>query len=156
MDISVVIPLLDEQDSLGELHEWIAKTMQSNGFSYELIFIDDGSRDQSWEIIKTLCVKNPAVFGIRFSKNFGKSQALHAGFERAVGDVVITMDADLQDSPEEIPGLFNMIKNNKCDLVSVGRKNAMTGISLKIYPLSYLIGPLEKYRESRSTILIAD
>ena len=122
MDISVVIPLLDEQDSLGELHEWIAKTMQSNGFSYELIFIDDGSRDQSWEIIKTLCLKNPAVFGIRFSKNFGKSQALHAGFERAVGDVVITMDADLQDSPEEIPGLFNMIKNNKYDVVSGWKK----------------------------------
>lgn len=83
MDVSVVIPLLDEQDSLGELHEWIVKTMQSYEFSYELIFIDDGSRDQSWGIIKTLCVKNPAVFGIRFSKNFGKSQALHAGFEKA-------------------------------------------------------------------------
>ena len=122
MDISVVIPLLDEQDSLEELHDWIATIMHSKKFSYELIFIDDGSRDQSWEIIKTLCVKNSTVFGIRFSKNFGKSQALHAGFERAVGDVVITMDADLQDSPEEIPALFDMIKNNKYDVVSGWKK----------------------------------
>ena len=91
MDISVVIPLLDEQDSLLELHDWIAQVMQSNRLSYELIFIDDGSRDDSWSIIKTLNTKNPSVLGIRFAQNFGKSQALHAGFERAIGDVVITL-----------------------------------------------------------------
>ena len=110
MDISVVIPLLDEQDSLVELHDWIAQVMQSNQLTYELIFIDDGSRDQSWEVITNLSQKNPSVLGITFSKNFGKSQALHAGFEKAKGDVIITMDADLQDSPDEIPELFHLIK----------------------------------------------
>ena len=122
MDISVVIPLLDEQDSLVELHDWIAQIMQSNQLTYELIFIDDGSRDQSWEVINKLSEKNPSVFGIKFSKNFGKSQALHAGFEKAKGDVIITMDADLQDSPDEIPELFHLIKNNNHDIVSGWKK----------------------------------
>ena len=122
MDISVVIPLLDEQDSLVELHDWIAQVMQSNQLTYELIFIDDGSRDQSWEVITKLSEKNPSVLGIKFSKNFGKSQALHAGFEKAKGDVIITMDADLQDSPDEIPELFHLIKNNKHDIVSGWKK----------------------------------
>ena len=122
MDISVVIPLLDEQDSLVELHDWIAEVMQSNQLTYELIFIDDGSRDQSWEVITKLSEKNPSVLGIKFSKNFGKSQALHAGFEKAKGDVIITMDADLQDSPDEIPELFHLIKNNKHDIVSGWKK----------------------------------
>ncbi|MGB2315452.1 MAG: glycosyltransferase family 2 protein [Flavobacteriaceae bacterium] len=122
MDISVVIPLLDEQDSLVELHDWIAEVMQSNQLTYELIFIDDGSRDQSWEVITKLSEKNPSVLGIKFSKNFGKSQALHAGFEKAKGDVIITMDADLQDSPDEIPELFQLIKNNKHDIVSGWKK----------------------------------
>ncbi len=122
MDISVVIPLLDEQDSLVELHDWIAEVMQSNQLTYELIFIDDGSRDQSWEVITKLSEKNPSVLGIKFSKNFGKSQALHAGFEKAKGDVIITMDADLQDSPDEIPELFQLVKNNKHDIVSGWKK----------------------------------
>ena len=122
MDISVVIPLLDEQDSVVELHDWIAQVMQSNQLTYELIFIDDGSRDQSWEVITKLSEKNPSVLGIKFLKNFGKSQALHAGFEKAKGDVIITMDADLQDSPDEIPELFHLIKNNKHDIVSGWKK----------------------------------
>ena len=122
MDISVVIPLLDEQDSLVELHDWIAQVMQSNQLTYELIFIDDGSHDQSWEVISKLSEKNPSVLGIKFSKNFGKSQALHAGFEKAKGDVIITMDADLQDSPDEIPELFHLVKNNKHDIVSGWKK----------------------------------
>ena len=122
MDISVVIPLLDEQDSLVELHDWIVHVMQSNQLTYELIFIDDGSRDQSWEVITKLSEINPSVLGIKFSKNFGKSQALHAGFEKVKGDVIITMDADLQDSPDEIPELFHLVKNNKHDIVSGWKK----------------------------------
>lgn len=134
MDISVVIPLLDEQDSLLELHDWIAQVMQSNRLSYELIFIDDGSRDDSWSIIKTLNTKNPSVLGIRFAQNFGKSQALHAGFERAIGDVVITMDADLQDSPEEIPALFNLIESKKYDVVSGWKKKRYDAYITKNLP----------------------
>ena len=103
MDISVVIPLLDEQESLQELYDWIAKVMQSNRYLYEIIFIDDGSTDTSWDVIEKLTQENPTVKGIRFQKNYGKSQALDAGFEIAKGNVVITMDADLQDNPEEIP-----------------------------------------------------
>src|SRR5699024_12414805 len=102
MDISVVIPLLNEQDSLIELYDWVAEIMQTNRFSYEIIFIDDGSSDDSWNIIQSLALKDPNVKGIRFLKNFGKSQALHAGFLKARGDVIITMDADLQDNPEEL------------------------------------------------------
>jgi len=112
MNITVVIPLLNEQESLSELQDWIAKVMQSNRFSYEIIFIDDGSTDDSWNIITQLSTKDKSTKGIRFLKNFGKSQALHAGFEKAKGDVVITMDADLQDSPDEIPELYNMITND--------------------------------------------
>ena len=107
MNISVVIPLLNEQDSLTELQDWIVKVMQSNNYSYEIIFIDDGSTDDSWKIISQLAEKNKNVKGIRFLRNFGKSQALHAGFEKAKGDVIITMDADLQDNPDEIPELYN-------------------------------------------------
>jgi len=134
MDISVVIPLLDEQDSLLELHDWIAQVMQSNRLSYELIFIDDGSKDDSWSIIKMLNTKNPSVLGIRFAQNFGKSQALHAGFERAIGDVVITMDADLQDSPEEIPALFNLIESKKHDIVSGWKKKRYDAYITKNLP----------------------
>ena len=122
MNISVVIPLLNEEESLIELHDWIAKVMQSNRFFYEIIFIDDGSTDQSWKIISTLSKKNDAVKGIRFLKNFGKSQALHAGFKKAQGDVVITMDADLQDNPEEIPDLYDLITKKDFDLVSGWKK----------------------------------
>ncbi len=122
MNISVVIPLLNEQDSLKELHHWIANVMTSNGFSYEILFIDDGSTDQSWTTICNLKQEDPNVKGIRFLKNFGKSQALHAGFAQAKGDVIITMDADLQDNPEEIPELYNMITKQNYDLVSGWKK----------------------------------
>ncbi|MGB6269121.1 MAG: glycosyltransferase family 2 protein [Olleya sp.] len=122
MNISVVIPLLNEEESLTELHHWIANVMQSNGFSYELLFIDDGSTDQSWKSIQSLQEKDTNVKGIRFLKNFGKSQALHAGFAQAKGEVIITMDADLQDNPEEIPELYNMITKQHFDLVSGWKK----------------------------------
>ena len=122
MDISVVIPLLNEEESLIELHDWIARTMQSNRFLYEIIFIDDGSTDNSWSVIQALNAQNPAVKGIRFHKNYGKSQALNAGFKRVVGEVVITMDADLQDSPDEIPALYKKIKEEQLDLVSGWKK----------------------------------
>lgn len=122
MNISVVIPLLNEKESLTELYDWIAKVMQCNHFSYEIIFIDDGSTDGSWDVITNLSQKDNCVKGIRFLKNFGKSQALHAGFEKAKGEVVITMDADLQDNPEEIPELYNMIVKEKLDLVSGWKK----------------------------------
>lgn len=122
MDISVVIPLLNEQESLTELHHWISSVMKSNGFSYEILFIDDGSTDQSWKTICNLKEQDQNVKGIRFLKNFGKSQALHAGFAQAKGDVIITMDADLQDNPEEIPELYNLITQQKFDLVSGWKK----------------------------------
>ncbi len=134
MNISVVIPLLNEQESLIELHDWIAKVMQSNRFSYEVIFIDDGSTDDSWSIIMQLSHQNENVKGIRFIKNFGKSQALHAGFEKAEGDVVITMDADLQDNPEEIPELYHMIIVEKFDLVSGWKKKRYDSFLSKNLP----------------------
>ncbi|MFV0539730.1 MAG: glycosyltransferase family 2 protein [Aestuariibaculum sp.] len=134
MDISVVIPLLNEQDSLKELHEWIVKVMQSNRFSYEIIFIDDGSTDQSWREICKLSKSNPHIKGIRFLKNFGKSQALHAGFDKAQGHVVITMDADLQDSPNEMPELYNMIVNDNYDLVSGWKKKRYDSVITKNLP----------------------
>ena len=134
MNISVVIPLLNEQDSLNELHDWIANVMQSNRFSYEIIFIDDGSTDDSWLTIMQLSQKDEHVKGIRFLKNFGKSQALHAGFAKAQGDVVITMDADLQDNPEEIPELYHMIIVDKYDLVSGWKKKRYDSFLSKNMP----------------------
>ena len=122
MNLSIVIPLLNEEESLKELHHWIAEVMRSNGFLYEILFIDDGSTDASWKVIEELSEKNENVIGIRFLKNFGKSQALHAGFAMARGDVVVTMDADLQDNPDEIPGLYNMITQEGFDLVSGWKK----------------------------------
>ena len=122
MDISIIIPLLNEEASLNELHQWISKVMKSNAYSYELIFIDDGSKDQSWSIITKLANENSEVNGIRFLENFGKSQALHAGFAKAQGDVIITMDADLQDNPEEITALYKMIHEEGYDLVSGWKK----------------------------------
>ena len=104
MNISIIIPLLNEEESLRELHDWIVDVMQSNHFLYEILFIDDGSSDRSWSVISQLSEENERVKGIRFQKNFGKSQALHAGFKAAKGDVIITMDADLQDNPERNPG----------------------------------------------------
>lgn len=134
MNISVVIPLLNEQESLNELHDWIAKVMQSNRFSYEVIFIDDGSTDDSWKTIEQLAQKDSNVKGIRFLRNFGKSQALHAGFDKAQGDVIITMDADLQDSPEEIPELYSMIVNDQFDLVSGWKKKRYDSVLSKNIP----------------------
>jgi glycosyltransferase involved in cell wall biosynthesis len=122
LDISVVVPLFNEVESLPELHDWIHKVMTENSFSYEIIFIDDGSKDGSWDLIEQLNKKNSAVRGIKFQRNYGKSAALQKGFEAAVGDVVITMDADLQDSPDEIPELFKMIKEQDFDLVSGWKK----------------------------------
>ena len=122
MDISIIIPLLNEEASLNELHQWISKVMKSNAYSYELIFIDDGSKDQSWSIITKLASENTEVNGVRFLENFGKSQALHAGFAKAKGDVIITMDADLQDNPEEITALYKMVYEDGYDLVSGWKK----------------------------------
>ncbi len=119
MDISLVIPLFNEEESLSPLYEWITKVMTANGFSYEILFIDDGSADGSWSVISSLNKSNPEIVkGIRFRRNYGKSAALYCGFQAAQGDVVITMDADLQDSPDEIPELYRMIKEDGYDLVS--------------------------------------
>ncbi|MEE4177241.1 MAG: glycosyltransferase family 2 protein [Bacteroides sp.] len=122
MDISVVVPLYNEMESLPELTEWIARVMQAEGFSYEVLLIDDGSRDGSWEVIERLAKGNPALKGIRFRRNYGKSAALNVGFQHVSGKVVITMDADLQDSPEEIPELYQMIRKDGFDLVSGWKK----------------------------------
>ncbi len=118
MNLSIVIPLFNEQESLPELHDWLVRILTQNGYSYEIIFIDDGSKDDSWHVIEKLAASDKNVKGIKFRRNYGKSPALHVGFEMAKGDVVITMDADLQDSPDEIPGLYKMITQGNYDLVS--------------------------------------
>ena len=122
MDISVVIPLYNEEESLPELFSWIRKVMNEHNFSYEVIFVNDGSTDNSWNVIQELAEKYPEAKGIKFRRNYGKSAALYQGFAKAKGDVVITMDADLQDSPDEIPKLYDMIKNGGLDLVSGWKK----------------------------------
>ena len=122
MDISVVIPLLNEEESLSELEAWIRRVMNENGFSYQIVFVDDGSTDGSWHIIQNLAKENANIRGIRFRRNYGKSAALNEAFKIVEGDVVITMDADLQDSPDEIPELFKMIKEDGFDLVSGWKK----------------------------------
>ena len=122
MDISVIVPLYNEEESLIKLYEWIEQVMASNKFSFEVIFINDGSTDRSWQIIESLQQKSSNVRGIKFRNNYGKSPALYCGFRAAQGDVVITMDADLQDSPDEIPGLYRMIKDENYDLVSGWKK----------------------------------
>ncbi|WP_412476602.1 glycosyltransferase family 2 protein [Flavobacterium sp. TBRC 19031] len=134
MNLSIIIPLLNEQESLPELHQWIVKVMTTHNYTYEVIFIDDGSTDNSWQIITDLSKNNPNVKGIRFLRNFGKSQALHAGFAKANGDVVITMDADLQDSPDEIPDLYNMIMQQNFDLVSGWKKKRYDSVVAKNLP----------------------
>lgn len=134
MNLSILIPLLNEEESLNELYTWIIKVMQTHNYTYEIIFLDDGSTDNSWQCIEEFAVENPHVKGIRFMKNFGKSQALHAGFAKAQGDVIITMDADLQDSPEEIPGLFDMITNGDFDLVSGWKKKRYDSVVAKNIP----------------------
>ncbi|CCG53787.1 Glycosyl transferase, group 2 family protein [Flavobacterium indicum GPTSA100-9 = DSM 17447] len=134
MNISVVIPLLNEQESLPELCKWIEKVMQSHNFSYEILFVDDGSTDQSWNTILQLSKTNSNIKGIKFLRNYGKSQGLHAGFAQAQGDVVITMDADLQDSPDEIPDLYNMVMNQGYDLVSGWKKKRYDSVVAKNLP----------------------
>jgi glycosyltransferase involved in cell wall biosynthesis len=132
LDISVVIPLYNEVESLPELHDWIHEVMTENSYAYEIIFIDDGSKDGSWDLIEEINNKNKAVRGIKFQRNYGKSAALQKGFEAANGDVVITMDADLQDSPDEIPELFKMIKEEDFDLVSGWKKKRYDPITKTI------------------------
>ncbi len=134
MNLSLVIPLLNEQESLPELHNWIVKVMQAHDFSYEILFIDDGSTDASWETISQLSTENPNVKGIRFLRNYGKSQALHAGFAKAQGDVIITMDADLQDSPDEIPELYRLITEDNYDLISGWKKKRYDSVVAKNIP----------------------
>jgi glycosyltransferase involved in cell wall biosynthesis len=134
MNLSIVIPLLNEEESLPELHNWIVKVMTSHNFSYEILFIDDGSTDASWQTIEQLSQDNTNVKGIRFLKNYGKSQALHAGFAKAKGDVVITMDADLQDSPDEIPELYNLIITDNFDLISGWKKKRFDSVVFKNIP----------------------
>jgi len=134
MNLSIVIPLLNEQESLPELHNWIVKVMNTHNFSYEILFIDDGSTDASWQTISKLSNENPNVKGIRFLRNYGKSQALHAGFAKAQGDVIITMDADLQDSPDEIPELFRLITEDNYDLISGWKKKRYDSVVAKNIP----------------------
>jgi glycosyltransferase involved in cell wall biosynthesis len=130
MDLTILIPLLNEKDSLPELYTWIKKVMNDNGYSHEILFIDDGSTDGSWNVIQELATQDSSVRGIRFRRNYGKSAALNVGFGESRGEIIITMDADLQDSPEEIPGLRAMILEEGCDLVSGWKKkrydNALT------------------------------
>ncbi len=137
-DISIVIPLYNEEESLPELLAWIERVCTENKYSYEVIMIDDGSRDNSWDIVKQLSDKNPNIKGIKFQRNYGKSPALYEGFKAAAGNVVITMDADLQDSPDEIPGLYKMVTEEGYDLVSGWKKvrydNAITkNLPSKLY-----------------------
>ncbi len=137
MDISLVIPLKDEEESLPELSEWISRVMNANNYSYEIIFVDDGSTDNSWNIIEELRNKNPNIKGIKFQRNYGKSAGLNEGFRAAQGDVVITMDADLQDSPEEIPELRRMIVEDGYDIVSGWKKKRYDNTLTKNIPSKF-------------------
>lgn len=137
MDISVVVPLFNEEESLPELVEWIKKVMTQHQFSYEIIMIDDGSKDNSWHVIETLQKENPNIKGIKFRRNYGKSAALYCGFNIVQGDVVITMDADLQDSPDEIPELYRMVKEEGYDLVSGWKKKRRDPVLSKNIPSKF-------------------
>ena len=134
MDMSIVIPLLNEEESLPELSAWIEKVMQANHYTYEILFIDDGSTDSSWKVIEQLRMDNPNIKGIKFRRNYGKSAALNEGFKAAQGDVVITMDADMQDSPDEIPGLRQMILEEEYDMVSGWKKKRYDNTFTKNIP----------------------
>jgi glycosyltransferase involved in cell wall biosynthesis len=134
MDISVIIPLKDEAESLPELCSWIETVMQQHAFSFEVILVDDGSKDQSWQVINEICDRNPSFKGIKFKRNYGKSAALNVAFAEAKGDVVITMDADLQDSPDEIPDLYKMIKQDGFDLVSGWKRKRFDNVLTKNIP----------------------
>ncbi|MBK9638495.1 MAG: glycosyltransferase [Bacteroidetes bacterium] len=131
-DISVVVPLYNEDESLPELSQWIDRVMRKEGYSYEAILIDDGSKDNSWKVVQSICAQNPSFRGIKFRRNYGKSAALQKGFELASGKVVITMDADMQDSPDEIPGLYKMIVEDGFDLVSGWKQKRYDPISKTI------------------------
>ena len=138
MDISVIVPAFNERESLPELSAWIARVMQENGYSYEVLIVDDGSTDGSWDTVRELAGADPHVHGLRFLRNYGKSAALYCGFERAQGDVVFTMDADLQDSPDELPEMYRMITEQGYDLVSGWKQhrkdNALTkNLPSKLY-----------------------
>ena len=134
MNLSIIIPLLNEAESLPELHQWILDELKSTNLSFELIFIDDGSSDNSWEEIEKLHQSHSSTYGIRFSKNFGKSQALHAGFAEASGDVVVTLDADLQDAPSEIPNLYQRIVAEDLDMISGWKKKRYDSLFFKNIP----------------------
>ena len=134
MDISVVVPLYNEEESLPELVAWIERVMSENRFSYEIVMVDDGSKDNSWQVVEQLQAKNESVRGIKFRRNYGKSAALFCAFEVAQGDVIITMDADLQDSPDEIPGLYKMIREDGFDLVSGWKKKRYDPVLTKNLP----------------------
>ena len=134
MNLSIIVPLLNEAESLPELHQWILDELNSTNLSFELIFIDDGSSDNSWEEIKKLHQSHSSTYGIRFSKNFGKSQALHAGFAEASGDVVVTLDADLQDAPSEIPNLYQRIVAEDLDMISGWKKKRYDSLFFKNIP----------------------
>ncbi len=144
MNISVVIPLLNEEESLPELCDWIARVMQANGFSYEVIMVDDGSTDNSWNVIEKIAKTNSCFKGIKFQRNYGKSAALNEAFRAAKGDVVITMDADMQDSPDEIPALYNMIVVDGFDLVSGWKKKRYDNTFTKNLPSKLFNGVSRK------------
>ena len=132
MNLSIIIPLFNEEESLPELEAWIRRVMEENKFTYEIVMVDDGSTDQSWAVVEQLTQKNPYVKGVKFQRNYGKSAAMYIGFKTAQGDVVITMDADLQDSPDEIPELYRMIKEEGYDLVSGWKKKRHDPLSKRI------------------------
>ena len=137
MDISVVIPLYNEEESLRELNDWIVRVMQANHFSFEIVYVDDGSSDNSWEVIDELSKDHPQIKAIQFRRNYGKSAALNEGFKRVQGDVVITMDSDLQDSPDEIPELYKMIVEEKLDIVSGWKKKRHDSTLMKNIPSKF-------------------
>ena len=134
MELSIIIPLLNESESIEELHQWIHASLSNHNYDFEIIYVDDGSTDNSWEVIERLVQQNKNTQGIRFQKNFGKSQALHAGFKRAAGDYVMTMDADLQDSPEEIHPMITTLKEKNLDILSGWKKKRYDSIFFKNIP----------------------
>jgi glycosyltransferase involved in cell wall biosynthesis len=155
MDLSLVIPLYNEEESLPELSTWIEGVINKMGLTYEIIFVDDGSNDNSWEVIEMLNHKNPNIKGVRFRKNYGKSAALNRGFFLSKGEVVITMDADLQDSPDEIPDLYKMINEKGFDIVS-GWKKSVTTLLANAGHQNFSIGRYVEFQNFHYTILIAD
>ena len=133
MNITIVVPLYNEEESLPELHAWIQRVMKANNYSYEIIFVNDGSTDESWNVIEKLAEKDNNVKGLKFRRNYGKSPALYCGFEKAQGDVIITMDADLQDSPDEIPGLYKILNSTKYAIDAPTKKIILRGSLISIF-----------------------